>query len=137
MEVLVVEDDRQFSSFVKNLVAGGGYNVTVVETAKAALEKIAKKKYDMVLLDVFLPDATVMQLIPLMKKLHADIRIVTMTGGDTEELEKQIRELGIVFYLSKPFSPEMLLEILRHTRRKLSSVNGGSAPCQSYAEQVL
>lgn len=131
MEILVVEDDRQFAKYIEKLIAGGGYQVTVVETGAEAIENIAGKKYDMVLLDVFLADATAMQLIPRMKELQADIKIVTMTGGDTAELEREVRELGIVFYLSKPFAPDMLMEILRHTCSRLGPVNGGPVHQQS------
>jgi len=131
MEVLVVEDDRQFATYITSLITNGGYQVTAVESGAEALVNIAQKKYDIVLLDVFLPDATAMQLIPKMKELQADIKIVTMTGGDTAELEREVRELGIVFYLSKPFSPEMLMEILRHTCSRLGPVNGGPVYQQS------
>ncbi len=131
MEVLVVEDDRQFAKYIKNLIASEGYQVTAVESGKEALESIARKKYHVVLLDVFLPDGTAMQIVPRMKELHADIKIITMTGGDTAELERQVRELGIVFYLSKPFAPEMLKEILRHTCSRLGPVNGRPVQQQS------
>ena len=66
------------------------------------------------LLDVFLPDATAMELIPQLKVLQAEARIITLTGQSSRELERTLRELGISYYMAKPFQRDELHSLLTH-----------------------
>ncbi len=118
MNVLVVEDDISAASMLTRLIQGWGYHVDTSETGKETLEKVGKEIFDLVLLDVFLPDTTALDLIPRIKELQPGLGIVTMTGYNTEILEKEIRAKGIIYYMSKPFNANEVKEILDHISNK-------------------
>ncbi|MBF0227395.1 MAG: response regulator [Desulfobacterales bacterium] len=119
MDIIVVEDDTSFLKYIVSLISSFGYSVDKAETGKVALKKIKKKKFDLALLDIFLPDTMAHNLIPKIKEMHPSIKIVTMTGDNTEELERDIRKLGIIYYMAKPFPVEHLKNILDHISQSL------------------
>jgi len=70
------------------------------------------------LLEVFLPDVQAGDLIPQMKRIRPDVRIITMTGYNSRELEQKIRRQGILYYMIKPFEEAYLKSILDYISLK-------------------
>ena len=122
MDVLVAENDVSALLHIAELIQSWGHSAEKSETAQDALDKVRKKMFDLVLLDMSLPDITAQELIRKLKELSPDIRIVTMTETSTKELEKEIRTLGIVYYMSKPVSENVLKEILDHISTKKNAM---------------
>ena len=69
--------------------------MTCAESGRAALEKAAAMDFDLLLLDVFLPDMTAMELIPRLRAFRPDARIITLTGQSTRELELSCANSGL------------------------------------------
>lgn len=127
MDVLVVENDVSLLSYIIELIQGWGYHAERSETGQDTLKKVNKRKFDLVLLDTSLPDMRAQDLIKRLKELQAEIRIVTMTESNTKGLEDEIRTLGIIFYMSKPISENVLKEILDHISiRKRKETKGST-----------
>ncbi len=118
MDVLVVEDDIEAAQIIVKNIEQWGYNAEIAGSGKEALEKIREKKFDVAVIDIFLPDVKGYELIPQFKDVWHDIWIVTMTGYNTRELEMEVRGLGIVYYMTKPFEAYALKEILDHWTKK-------------------
>jgi DNA-binding response OmpR family regulator len=118
MNVLIIEDDVSATRIITEIVAGQNHRVETVHTGKDALKKVLQKKFDLVLLDICLPDCMGYELIPQLKAKWHDIGIVTMTGYNSKELELKVRQNGIAYYLIKPFSVKEIKEILDHTIKK-------------------
>jgi CheY-like chemotaxis protein len=114
VKVLIVEDEVLHAEMLSGMVASWGHAVTVVESGRQALEAVACRKFDLFLLDVFLPDMTAMELIPQIKAMQEETRIITLTGQNTRETERKLRELGISYYMAKPFQRDELHSILVH-----------------------
>jgi CheY-like chemotaxis protein len=126
MNVLVVENDPCLRSAIAELVAGWGYNAVSAGTGRETLSMVQRKAFDLVLLDLLLPDVDAGEVIVQLKELHPHIGIVTMAEKSTSELEKEIRALGIVYYMCKPISENSLKEILDHMfSRKYKLINNG------------
>ncbi len=121
MEILVVDDDVIIALTLVKAIKKWGFQGTYVETGAAALEEIRKNKFDLVLLDIFLPDYKGYELIPHFKKQWPEIDIITMTGYNSRELEKEVRRYGILYYMFKPLSFEQLKSIIEHVVSKKSS----------------
>ena len=117
MNILIVEDDAFYLDIIVKMVRGWTHDVTCAESGRAALDKAAAKDFDLFLLDVFLPDMTAMELIPRLRSFRPDARIITLTGQSTRELERELRELGISYYMAKPASQKELKSILDHMSR--------------------
>ena len=118
MDVLVADSDISALSNIVELIQSWGHSAEKSETAQDTLDKVREKLFDLVLLDMSLPDMTAKDLIGKLKELWPDIGIVTMTGTSTNELENEIRTLGIVYYMSKPVSENVLKQILDHISTK-------------------
>jgi DNA-binding NtrC family response regulator len=118
MDVLIADSDIPALSNIVELIQRWGHHAEKSETAQDTLKKVEEKQFDLVLLDMSMPDMTAQDLIGKLKELRPDIGIVTMTGTSTNELEKEIRTLGIVYYMSKPVSETILKDILDHISAK-------------------
>jgi DNA-binding response OmpR family regulator len=114
MKVLIVEDDRLQAETLKQMIRSWGYEVEAVDTGSSAMLAVQGQNPDLFLLDVFLPDITAMELIPMIRALQPDARIITLTGQSSRDLELRLRKLGIAYYMAKPFQREELYSILAH-----------------------
>ena len=113
---------------LSGMVASWGHAVTAVESGWQALEAAACCNIDLFLLDVFLPDMTAVELIPQLKALQPQARIITLTGHSNRELERKLRELGISYYMAKPFQRDELHSILVHLAGRPSAQGCSRAP---------
>ena len=118
MDILVAENNVSTLSHIVELIQRWGHHPEKSETAHGTLVKVKERLFDLVLLDMSLPGMTAQDLIGKLKELRPDIGIVTMTETSTNELEKEIRTLGIVYYMSKPVSENVLKQILDHIATK-------------------
>jgi len=109
--VLVVDDEADLRELVALTLADEGYDVGVARHGREALERIAKRRPDLVLLDMMMP---VMDGRALCAALRADgglPRIVVMTAAD--RVAQCARELGAVGWLAKPFDIDDLVAAIR------------------------
>lgn len=125
MNVLVVEDDDSNAEPIAGIIKAWDHKVEVSGTGKDALEKARRKHFDLVLLDIFLPDCKGHDLIPQLRDIWPDMGIVTMTGYNSRELELEVRQQRILYYMIKPFETKHLKTLLDHISRKRDQqVNG-------------
>lgn len=125
MNVLVVEDDVWTAASIRTSIEGWNHDVETLITCRETIKRAKEKKFDLVLLDIFLPDGQGHRLIPQLKCSNHHMGIVTMTGYNSRELELEVRQQGISFYLIKPFSIKELKGILDHMeKRKRKEENG-------------
>jgi len=129
MNILIAEDDVAVASVLTESIQHWGYSAENADTCKDVLDKVKQKRFDLILLDIFLPDGEGHRLIPQLKELWPKVRIITMTGYNTRitmtgyntrEMEREVREQGILYYMIKPFDPMVLKELLDHISHKYS-----------------
>ena len=131
MKVLVVEKDAFVRSSIVELIKGRGYDVEASGTAQDTIVKVNQTAFGLVLLDISLPDMPAKKLVGRLKQLRPEIGVVTMTEHSTDDLEKEIRTLGIVYYMSKPVNETALKDILDHISRKKNTATAkGEVPKQ-------
>lgn len=118
MKILIVEDEQSSAKLIKKKIEMTGHTVEVVGTGKSALEIVKHMKFNLVFLDIFLPDYHGADLIPQFKSIQNNMGIIVMTGTNSRELELKIRGLGILYYLIKPFDIDSLETILTHLENK-------------------
>jgi DNA-binding response OmpR family regulator len=114
MKILIVEDEILQAEMLTLMLRAWGHEVVSVDGGQQALDRLYRDAPDLILLDVFLPDTTAMELIPQIKGIQPDARIITLTGQSSRELERKLRELGISYYMAKPFQRDELHSILAH-----------------------
>ena len=121
MNILVADKDNGVLLSIAERIQGWGYPVEKSKTGQSVLQMVEEASIDLVLLDLSLPDMAPGDLIPRLKELRPHIGVITMTGSNSQELENEIRTLGIVFYMLKPINEETLKDLLDHfSKRKRS-----------------
>lgn len=126
IRVLIIEDDfavaRLHRRFLDQLE---GFEVVGAElTAQAAASRLAEGDVDLALLDMFLPDASGVQLLRRIRAASATpLDVIMVTAAPEPELVRQAFELGAIDYVLKPFQPDDFGARLRRYAARRAQVN--------------
>ncbi len=117
--LLLVEDDRTLAETLSERLAKEGYDVTWVDRADAARSETLKKRFDLLLLDVGLPDGNGFQLARELRArpagdLNRETPFVFLTAMTSAEYRLEGYELGAEEYIPKPFHLRELLLRVKH-----------------------
>lgn len=105
MEILVVEDDKQLRKSIKRTLLNWGANVITVDCIAEAKRKLAPNiHYDLVILDINLPDGSGVELVETLNTLNPIPHIIAVTDKATPFECYRLGELGITGFIPKPFS---------------------------------
>ena len=117
--VLLIEDDPRLAALVREYLSEAGFQVTISESGRAGLERIARDAFDALILDLMLPDLDGLEICRTVRA-RSDLPILMLTArGDA--LDRVIGlEMGADDYLPKPFEPRELLARLRAILRRRS-----------------
>lgn len=121
LTVLVVEDDGEQRRCFEDLIRGANHKALAAGTAGEALRIAAARPLDLAVVDLFLPDATACELIPVLRAFRPGLPVVTVTGASSRELELGVRRLGILCYLAKPIAAGEFLGLLAHLERRFTA----------------
>ncbi len=118
-DILLVEDDQELSAVVSNRLRESGYEVRTAFTGPEALEQVAEKEPDLVLLDIMLPEMDGLEVCRRLRSSHPLLYIMMLTAR-TEEMDRVVGlEVGADDYLTKPFSLSELIARVRSALRRL------------------
>ncbi|MGI8682775.1 MAG: response regulator transcription factor [Mycobacteriales bacterium] len=133
--VLVVEDDATIAAALVSGLTGNGYRVSVTGTGRGALDEAGRRVFDLVLLDLGLPDMDGVQVCRQLRVLQPGCVLVMLTAR-SQEIDVVVGlEAGADDYLAKPFRmAELLARIRAHLRR---SEGTASAPAFTVAELTV
>jgi DNA-binding NtrC family response regulator len=113
LTVLVVEDDRELRDGLLEVLREHGYEASAVGTIEGARAAVETGWPDAFVVDVHLPDGDGTQLVCELAQEHPRVPAVLVTGFDPEPALAAVRTGGRYHVLTKPFSPESLLETLQ------------------------
>ena len=101
--ILVVEDDSFLNKMVTYNLTADGYDVISVLNVKTATQALNSREFDLVLLDINLPDGNGFELCKLIKPQHPDTIVIFLTANDQESDQIRGYEVGAIDYIIKPF----------------------------------
>ena len=109
--ILVVDDEKEILELIQFNLEQNDFKVTVVKTGEAALKKARSIDPDLIVLDLMLPGIDGLDVCRILKsdKETEDISVVMLTAKGSEEDIVRGLELGADDYLTKPFSPKVLI----------------------------
>lgn len=120
MDVLLIEDNASISTALSKLLKFKNIHCSPAFTGKSGLELIKTKKWDVILLDLALPDFSGIDVINELNKTdeikNNKIVILTASNIQKEEIDN-LKKMGIYECLTKPVSTNMLLEVLNNASR--------------------
>jgi DNA-binding response OmpR family regulator len=124
-KILIVEDEAAMLQGLKDNLEFEGYQVDTAPEGNSGLEKILTNSYDLVLLDVMLPNISGFDICKKSRKEGISTPIILLTAKG-EEIDKVLGlELGADDYITKPFSLRELLARIKAILRRSSSDNQG------------
>lgn len=112
--ILLVEDDVTFSEMLKHFLERHNYQVDLSYTIKNALVHLKSQDYNLVFTDLRLPDGDGIHLLKHIKNNHHHIPVVLMTGYAEVSTAVQAMKQGAFDYISKPFNPDEVLEVINN-----------------------
>ena len=124
-QILIVEDDELLNKMLVYNLQSESYGIVSVETVKEAMEVLKIQQFDLVLLDINLPDGNGYAIAKTIREKYSDTIVIFLTANDRESDEIRGYELGAVDYITKPFSVEELLARIRVTQRRLAIIQAG------------
>ena len=111
--VLVVDDDESLQNLFKLLLKKIGFSRVVVGTVKEAIAALEKQKFDLVFLDLKLPDGPADDVYDFVKREQPDCPIIIITGYPDSEMLDRILAKGPITVLKKPLKTEQLQQTVR------------------------
>jgi excisionase family DNA binding protein len=100
--VLVVDDDPDLQELFKAFLKKIGFSRVVVGTAKDAIHSLRKQKFDLMFLDLQLPDAPGDEVYKTAKQIDPDLNVIVITGYPDSEMMDRILQISPVTVLKKP-----------------------------------
>jgi DNA-binding response OmpR family regulator len=121
MKVLLVEDEPALHESLVVALQSMGMVTESAQTLEAASEKVAMHKYDVVVLDIGLPDGSGMKLLNQLKKLNPDSGVLILSAKNSLDDKLEGLSLGADDYLTKPFHTAELIARIKalHRRRQM------------------
>jgi DNA-binding response OmpR family regulator len=122
MKILIVEDQQRLGNFLEQGLKECAYTVTWVQSCKDADDALADSTYDVILLDLGLPDGDGIDLLRRWRSSGFNEPVLILSARDTVADRIKGLDIGADDYLPKPFSFEELLARVRSLVRRQSSV---------------
>ncbi|WP_033171462.1 response regulator transcription factor [Selenomonas sp. ND2010] len=115
--IFIVEDERRIARFLQIELEHEGYETATEDNGLHAFERIAQEDYDLVLLDLMLPDMDGMTICRKVREI-SDVPIIMLTARDDVEDKVNGLDIGADDYMTKPFAIQELLARVRNALRK-------------------
>ena len=110
-KILVAEDDPSIQALLHDFLEDAGYEVTIASDGREALEAYAVRPFDLILLDIMLPQMDGYGVCRAIRR-KSDIPIIMLTALDDEQNQLKGLDLQADDYITKPFSMPVLLSLI-------------------------
>lgn len=123
--ILVVDDEPQILSFLKELFELDGWDVHMAANGAEGIEKIEHGRYDIILTDLKMPGADGIDVLRAAAKIQSDAEVVLMTAYGTVDTAIEAMRAGAFHFLVKPFRAETVLHLVdkAYSQRQLKREN--------------
>ncbi|MCJ7524794.1 MAG: sigma-54 dependent transcriptional regulator [Candidatus Aminicenantes bacterium] len=113
-KILAIDDDQAVLNFLNiMLLQTGAYEVSTLVNSSKAFHELKSNNYDLLLLDMDMPDVSGLDILKHIKEKNIDIETIVLTGVEDVELAVSAMKLGAFDYLTKPVDNDQLLKIIK------------------------
>jgi two-component system, NtrC family, nitrogen regulation response regulator NtrX len=116
--ILVVDDEAGVRGSLSGILGDEGYAVSAVGSGEAALEALEASRFDLVLLDVWLPGLDGLEVLRRIRESHAELPVVVISGHGTIETAVRAVRLGAQDFVEKPLSLEKTVLAVKNALRQ-------------------
>lgn len=122
ISVLVVDDDRSLREGCVSFFQVEGYDVTSAGTGGSARELVGRRRFDLILLDLYMTEVSGMDILRAALAANRDTLVVVMTGNPSVETNLEALRIGAWDYILKPFTPTHLDVLVGRAAHTILSV---------------
>lgn len=108
--VLIVDDEKLIRLLLSRALKKEGISVVDAGCGIEALEKIRKREFDLVILDLRLGDISGIDILKDLKKRSPQTKVIVVTAYGSEEIQKELEEHGVNGFYEKPFDTIDMIE---------------------------
>src|SRR5690625_2024108 len=119
--ILIIENEQKISSVLQLELNYEGYQTEIAKDGRIALELLEEKEWDLVLLDIMLPELSGLEVLRRVRRTDNTTPIILLTAQDQVHDKVSGLDLGANDYITKPFQIEELLARIRVHLRKAST----------------
>jgi CheY-like chemotaxis protein len=118
--IMVVDDDPQMLDMMRRILESVDYDVVIANNAHVAIAAIEKRRPEVVLTDIYMPEGDGLELINWIRSQPNPIPIVAMSGSSTQGFDalSAAKNLGAVNVIDKPFRLTQVVEMVDRARRR-------------------
>ena len=110
IKILVVDDKKVIQDFFDFTLGFYGHQITVVQDPSLVIGLVKEKSFDIVFLDMVMPDMDGLECLKKIKKNHPETIVIILSGLQDERIAKEAIRYGAYDYLTKPFDLNYLKE---------------------------
>lgn len=137
--ILVVDDEPSARRTLEMILSRSGYEVETAETGQAALKKVDEGPYNVVLLDIHLPDMEGVELLSPLAERYPEMARIIITGNASVRSATQALNRGASGYITKPLNMDQVLAAIREAlekQRLFAEKQQADAALRRYAEEL-
>lgn len=112
IKILVIDDEEEICALTRRFLEKRNFVVFTATNEEAALEITKREAPNIALLDVRLGSVSGMDLLPKLKDINKDLKVIMVTALDDEASIKEAKSLGADDYIAKPFTAEYLNDLI-------------------------
>lgn len=127
--ILVVDDEPRIRSFIGRALTAAGYSTEFADSGAAALQLAASARYDLVILDLLMPDVDGREVLERLLAAHPDQAVIVLSCVADVSAKVGCLEQGAQDYLTKPFS---LAELLARVRVRMRHETQPEPPAETF-----
>ncbi|HHF52265.1 MAG TPA: sigma-54-dependent Fis family transcriptional regulator, partial [Candidatus Aminicenantes bacterium] len=118
--ILIIDDESGIRSSLKGIFEDEGYNVKTTSTGEKGLDYVKNESYDLILLDIWLPEMNGIEVLKKIKNIDENIQVVMITGHGSVEAAVKSTKLGAYDFLEKPLSLEKVVLTAKNALKQKS-----------------
>jgi len=128
--ILVVDDERLICDLLRSVLAGHGHEVLMAMNGREGLELFKKHRPRFTLLDLRMPEMNGIEVLKQIRAIDPQAAVLILTAWGSDALEQQARQLGVVDFLSKGLSLDVLVDAMERTLQQSAQA---ASPAQAAA----
>jgi two-component system nitrogen regulation response regulator NtrX len=117
-KILIIDDERGIRSSLKGILEDEGYSIKTANTGEDCLRLIEWQNFDLILLDIWLPEMDGIEVLKKIKTMDENPQVVMISGHGTVETAVKATKLGAYDFLEKPLSLEKVVLTVKNALRQ-------------------
>ncbi|MBU0700382.1 response regulator [bacterium] len=127
-KILIVDDERDLAEILGAILKLEGHQIVSVSDGYQAIEEIKNTNYDLIMMDIRLPEMNGVETFIKIKKINPTVKVVMMTGFAVEDLIEEALDQGAYACIHKPFDLKKVIELIQkvinENKKVILIVNG-------------